>query len=130
MSTRCAAVCAMRLAPHEGPKPRRLQEKATSLPWPDLPQRQMGLDVSLQARRRPLRVGDPLQFQVLRDGQPLPGPPVELRGDLRPLELWRTTDAQDMVNITLQLAARWVLRGLDLRPASQQPDQSESCYAT
>jgi hypothetical protein len=31
LSTRCAAVCPMRLAPHEGQKPRRLQEKATSL---------------------------------------------------------------------------------------------------
>ena len=38
-STRCAAVCAIRLAPHDGQKPRRLQEKATSLSWPQSPQR-------------------------------------------------------------------------------------------
>ena len=38
-STRCAAVCAMRRAPHEGQKPRRLQLKATSLSWPQSPQR-------------------------------------------------------------------------------------------
>ena len=39
LSTRCAAACAMRLAPHEGQKPRRLQLKATSLSWPQSPQR-------------------------------------------------------------------------------------------
>ena len=39
--TRCAAVCAMRRAPHEGQKPRRLQEKATSLSWTQPPQRSL-----------------------------------------------------------------------------------------
>ncbi|MEO6623375.1 MAG: hypothetical protein ABIN37_00865 [Burkholderiaceae bacterium] len=34
MVDRCAAVCAMRRAPHEGQNPRRLQLKATSLSCP------------------------------------------------------------------------------------------------
>ena len=38
-SIRCAAVCAMRRAPHEGQKPRRLQMNAASLSWPQSPQR-------------------------------------------------------------------------------------------
>ena len=38
-STRWAAVWAMRLAPQDGQKPRRLQLKATSLSWPQSPQR-------------------------------------------------------------------------------------------
>ena len=38
-STRCAAVCAIRRAPHEGQNPRRLPLKATSLSWPQSPQR-------------------------------------------------------------------------------------------
>ena len=38
-STRCAAVCDMRRAPHEGQNPRRLQLKASSLSWPHSPQR-------------------------------------------------------------------------------------------
>jgi len=37
-STRCAAVCAMRRAPHDGQNPRRLQLNATSLSWPQSPQ--------------------------------------------------------------------------------------------
>ena len=41
-STRWAAVSAMRRAPQEGQKPRRLHEKATSFSWPH----------SLQRRRR------------------------------------------------------------------------------
>ena len=38
-STQCAAVWAMRRAPHDGQKPRRLQLKATSLSCPQSPQR-------------------------------------------------------------------------------------------
>ena len=38
-STRCAAVCAMRRAPHDGQNPRRLQENTASLSWPQSPQR-------------------------------------------------------------------------------------------
>ena len=36
-STRCAAVCDLRRAPHEGQNPRRLQLNATSLSWPQSP---------------------------------------------------------------------------------------------
>ena len=38
-STRCAAVCDMRRAPHDGQNPRRLQLKASNLSWPQSPQR-------------------------------------------------------------------------------------------
>ena len=38
-STGCAAVCAMRRAPHAGQNPRRLQLNATRLSWPQSPQR-------------------------------------------------------------------------------------------
>jgi hypothetical protein len=47
-STRCAAVCAMRRAPHDGQNPRRLQLKATSLSWPQSPQRSRRKTVSLR----------------------------------------------------------------------------------
>jgi hypothetical protein len=39
-STKCAAVCDMRRAPHDGQKPRRLQLKARSLSWPHSPRQQ------------------------------------------------------------------------------------------
>jgi hypothetical protein len=38
-STRCAAVCDIRRAPHDGQNPRRLQLNASSLSWPQSPQR-------------------------------------------------------------------------------------------
>jgi len=40
-STKCAAVCVMRRAPHDGQKPRRLQLKATSLSWLQSPWRSL-----------------------------------------------------------------------------------------
>jgi len=40
-STKCAAVCDIRRAPHGGQHPRRLQLKASSLSWPHSPQRSL-----------------------------------------------------------------------------------------
>ncbi|MCB1997298.1 MAG: hypothetical protein KDG57_15725, partial [Rhodoferax sp.] len=37
-----------------------------------------GLDLRLEAARRPLRAGDSVHFQLLRDGQPLAGQPLQL----------------------------------------------------
>jgi hypothetical protein len=90
----------------------------------------LGLDLRLETAQRPLRAGDTLRFQVLRDGQPLPGLPVELRSDISPLGLWRQTDAQGRVEIAVPLAARWILRGTDLRPSAQHPDRWESRFVT
>jgi Domain of unknown function (DUF4198) len=80
----------------------------------------LGMDVRLETPERPLRVGQPLRFQVLRDGQPLAGLPVELRNDLSPIGLWRTTDAEGRITLALPLAARWILRGTDIRPAGAE----------
>jgi hypothetical protein len=55
---------------------------------------------------------------------------MELRSDLSSPGLWHPTDAQRMVAITWPLAARRVLRGVDLRPANHQPDQWESRFIT
>jgi hypothetical protein len=74
------------------------------------------------------RVGEPLVFQVLRDGQPLADQAVELRGDMSPFGLWRRTDAEGRVSFTAPLAGRWVLRGTDLRRSETQPDQFESRF--
>ncbi len=40
-SIRCAAVCGIRRAPHDGQKPRRFQLNASSLSWPHSPQRSL-----------------------------------------------------------------------------------------
>ena len=93
-----------------------------ALPW--------GMDVRLDNPRRPIRVGDELTFQVLRDGVPLADLPVELVSHLSPLGIWRKTDAEGRVRIAPPLAGRWLLRGVDLRVADNSPDRWESRFVT
>lgn len=90
----------------------------------------LGMDVRLESTQRPLRAGDRVRFQLLRDGQPLAGLPVELRSDLSPLGLWGQTDAEGRVEMTVPLAARWILRGTDVRPSADHPDRWDSRFVT
>jgi uncharacterized GH25 family protein len=90
----------------------------------------MGMDVLLQPSRTPIRPGDALTFQVVRDGVPLSGQAVELRGDRSPLGFWQRTDAQGLAHFTAPLSGRWVLRGTDLRLSEHQPDRWESRFVT
>lgn len=90
----------------------------------------LGMDLRLETPQRPVRAGDTLRFQLLRDGRPLAGLPLELRSDLSPVGFWRTTDADGRVEMQVPLAARWLLRGTDVRPSSQHPDRWESRFVT
>ncbi len=96
---------------------------ATALP-------ELGLDARLETTPRPLRAGERVRIQVLRDGQPLAGLPVQFRSELSPLGLWRITDAEGRVETVLPLAGRWLLRGTDLRPAADGSDRWESRFLT
>jgi hypothetical protein len=75
-------------------------------------------------------VGEELEFQVLRDGQPLPGFQVELQTAQSPLGIWRETDAQGKLRHRLPFAGRWLLRGTDLRLAPRDPTRWESRFVT
>jgi hypothetical protein len=88
------------------------------------------MDVLMTASRQPLRAGDEVTFQVLRDGQPLAGLPVELRSDVSPIGIWRNTDTQGRITVKLPLAAKWMLRGTDLRSAAHNADFWESRFVT
>jgi hypothetical protein len=94
---------------------------------PTAPVDGLGLDVLVDSPQ-PLRAGDTLRAQVLRDGQPLAGLPVELRNALSPLGLWRQTDAQGRIEVVLPLAANWLLRGVDLRPAADHDQRWDSRF--
>jgi len=59
----------------------------------------------------------PHTFRAWRDGQPLPGFAVELRHERARIGAWRRTDAEGRVTLDLPLPGRWLLRGIDLRPA-------------
>lgn len=90
----------------------------------------MGMDALMTAPRRPVRVGDALVFQVLRDGAPLADQAIEFRSNLSRFGFWRRTDAEGRVRFTPPLAARWLLRGVDLRLADGDPDRWDSRFLT
>lgn len=90
----------------------------------------MAMDMLLESPQRTPKRGDPMQFRVLRNGQPLADLPVELRGDRIALGIWRKTDAEGRVRFPAPLAGRWVLRGTDLRLSEREPDTWESRFVT
>lgn len=89
----------------------------------------LALDLRIESPG-PLRAGDTLRAQLLRDGQPLAGLPLELRSDLSPVGIWRQTDAEGRISVTVPLAARWLLRGVDLRPSERRADAWDSRFIT
>lgn len=89
----------------------------------------LGMDLLIE-HDGPVQAGDPIAVRVLRDGQPLAGQAVELRGPVLPLGIWRRSDAQGRLQVTVPLAGRWLLRAIDLRVSEQSPDLWESRFAT
>lgn len=90
----------------------------------------MLMDIVLESGLDGVRVGDEIRFQVLRDGQPLPGQAIEMRSSQSPLGLWRRTDAQGRASLRVPLPGAWLLRGTDLRLSSTVPDAWESRFVT
>lgn len=90
----------------------------------------MAMDALLDASRRPVRRGDAVVLQVLRDGKPLAGLPVEIHSDRSQLGFWRQTDADGRVRLTMPLAGRWLLRGTDLRQDERDRDRWVSRFVT
>lgn len=89
----------------------------------------LGLDLRLETPG-PLRAGDTLRAQLLRDGQPLAGQALELRSDLSPVGIWSQTDADGRISVTVPLGANWLLRGVELRPSETKPDAWHSRFIT
>ena len=90
----------------------------------------MGMDMLLQAAPGPVRVGDTVAVQVLRQGRPLPGFKVEFRTELSPVGLWHQTDSEGRVTLKVPLPGRWLLRGVDLALSTRRPDEWESRFIT
>lgn len=77
----------------------------------------MALDIEIEDVAS-VRAGTLLRYRVLRDGRPLAGQAVELRGEMSPLGLWRRSDAEGYASVPVPFAGRWVLRATDLRPVA------------
>lgn len=88
------------------------------------------MDVLRLAPSGLLAVGAEAQFQVLRDGRPLPDFPVELVNERSPVGLWQRTDADGRVRIKLPLPGRWLLRGTDLRLSASDATRWDSRFIT
>jgi uncharacterized GH25 family protein len=78
----------------------------------------------------PIAVGQPIAFQVLRDGKPLPGLAVELVSERNPLGIWRQTDDEGQLHHILPFSGRWLLRATQLLPAGGKPESWESRFVT
>lgn len=83
----------------------------------------LGLDVLLEGTA-------PHRFRVLRDGQPLAGFAVELRHERAQRGVWRRTDAEGRLEFTPPLPGAWLLRGIDLRVAADDPARWDSRFVT
>ena len=93
--------------------------------------RPAGLDLEIVVLGdRPIRAGEPFTVQVLRDGQPLAGLPLELVSARSPLGLWGVSDDRGMLRHTLPFGGRWLLRGTELRLSQVRPDTWESRFVT
>lgn len=109
-----------------------LASSATLAPGDRLAARRpAGLDLEIVVLGdRPITARAPVEFQVLRDGQPLAGFPVELVSARHPLGIWRVTDANGLLRHSVPFAGRWLLRGTDLRLSVQRQDAWESRFVT
>lgn len=76
----------------------------------------MGMDALLVQPLKAPRVGDELEFVVLKDGKPMPQFSVEFRLHSSRFGLWRRTDDQGRVRLKAPSAGRWLLRGIELTP--------------
>ena len=90
----------------------------------------LGLDIVLQGPLVQPRVGDTLRFVLLRDGQPLPELPLELRHEKATQGVWMRSDAQGAVSARLLAAGRWLLRAVDLRLDPADADRWDSRFVT
>jgi hypothetical protein len=93
--------------------------------------RPAGLDLEIVLLgTQPVSVGQPLEFQVIRDGRPLAGFAVELVSERSALGIWGQTDGEGKLRHRLPFAGRWLLRGTDLRLSAQHPNTWESRFVT
>ena len=98
--------------------------------WANANPGDMAIDLLLERPPRPLRVGDTVRAQLLRDGRPVPGFALELRRAQETVGSWQTTDAEGRVTLSLPAADRWLIRGIDIRLSPSEPDAWETRFVS
>jgi hypothetical protein len=79
--------------------------------------------------REPVATGG-WAFQLLREGRPLAGQPLELINHQAQRGIWRQTDAQGRIQLPALGAGRWLLRGTHLRLSEEDPTRWDSDFIT
>ena len=88
-----------------------------------------GMEMSMDIVREPSDDSS-LNFRVFRDGQPLPGLAVEWVSDNVAVGIWRRSDAEGRVKVPALPAGSWVVRAIDLRLSTAEPDHWDSRFVT
>jgi Domain of unknown function (DUF4198) len=83
-----------------------------------------GLDLRFGDAAWP-RAGDRVRFQVLRDGKPVAGQPIEIQHDGTPARGWQVSDEGGWVSFPVPLPGLWMLRGTVLQTPQLQPAGGE-----
>ncbi len=89
----------------------------------------LGLDLAIE-HDGAIEAGQTFDVRVRRDGAPLAGQAVELRSEDSPLGVWRRSDAEGRVSFPALLPGRWLLRAIELRLSTTEPDTFDSRFAT
>lgn len=92
----------------------------------------VGLSLEIVPERDPtsLHAGDTLPVRVLKEGKPLAEFPLGIVHEGKSRGLIRKTDSQGRVTFLLGRAGHWLLRGTELRSASQADGEWESTFTT
>lgn len=78
-----------------------------------------------------VRVGEPLAVQVLDDGQPVAGLPVQLASEELALRIWQRSDERGQLRYPpLPSGGRWLLRATRLVPPDSASGQWRSRFST
>ena len=89
----------------------------------------LGLEI-VPVGAAPIAARQAMEFQVLLDGQPVPGLAVQLVSERSPLGIWRETDAQGRVRETLPFGGQWLLRATRLEPPANDAEPWRSRFVT
>lgn len=76
------------------------------------------------------RAGAALVFRLLDQGRALAGQELELRSAAGSGGLWARTDDEGRVRVVVPTEGRWMLRGIELKPAADRQDAWSSRFVT